>query len=83
MLGEDHALLIDFPEYKSTILALNKSDEDFAAKSKRYHALDKEIRELELANDPIADAAMQDLKHERRELKDMLYYQMTKQGQRD
>ncbi len=73
MLGEDHSLFNDFPEKTELINQLIATDSDFAAAARRYHALDKEIRNLELRNSPIDDQAMQQLKHDRAELKDALY----------
>lgn len=73
MLGEDHSLIIEFPELKEKIIALTKDNEQFAHDSKKYHELDKEIRELELANSPIEDGELHSLKHFRAELKDSLY----------
>lgn len=73
MLGEDHSLAHDFPEYLDLIAHLMKNDPTFCAANKRYTALDKEIRSLELRGSPIDDAAMQQLKLDRAELKDALY----------
>ncbi|PID43079.1 MAG: hypothetical protein CSB48_07215 [Proteobacteria bacterium] len=77
MLGEDHSLTHDFPEYKSTIARLIDSDETFASECKRYNAIDEEIRELELNSAPIDDTEMHQLKHQRAELKDMLYQKLV------
>lgn len=77
MLGEDHSLINEFPEYRSTIKHLSQSDAVFAEDAKRYHALDKEIRELELNSSPIDDQAMHQLKHDRSELKDSLYQKLS------
>ncbi len=73
MLGEDHSLLNDFPEHEKTINALSKSDQTFVQENKLYTRLDKEIRKLELRNEPIDDLEMQRLKLERAQLKDALY----------
>ncbi len=73
MLGEDHSLRQEFPKYIEQIEQLIKSDSNFAEKVAKYDAVDKEIRELELANAPIDDGAMHQLKHDRAELKDSLY----------
>ena len=77
MLGEDHSLLNDFPELTDTINSLMASDPTFAADNKRYTALDKEIRTLELRGSPIDDQAMHQLKHDRAELKDSLYQRLV------
>jgi uncharacterized protein YdcH (DUF465 family) len=77
MLGEDHSLVNDFPELLEVIARLLQSDPAFAAANKRYTALDKEIRTLELRGSPIEDQAMHRLKHDRAELKDQLYRQLV------
>lgn len=76
MLGEDHSLLKEFPEYKDTILALARSEEAFAEKMKEYDALDKEVRKLELRDSPISDEELHLMKHNRAEMKDMLYQRL-------
>lgn len=77
MLGENHSLVNEFPEYQGIISSLMESDEIFAKDTKRYNDLDKEIRELELNGTPIDDDAMHQLKHERAELKDVLYQRLV------
>ena len=72
MLGENHSLVNEFPEYQETIARLTESDEVFAKDAKRYNDLDREIRELELNGTPIDDDAMHQLKNERAALKDSL-----------
>ncbi|GGP54350.1 hypothetical protein GCM10009347_21480 [Shewanella algicola] len=78
MLGESHALLVDFPEYTVTILTLIDGDSKFAENARRYDDLDTEIRKLELRNSPTSDEFMHQAKHERSVLKDKLYFQFTK-----
>ncbi len=81
MLGEVHSLLNDFPEHKDIINQLCESDAGFADDNRRYTALDKEIRDLELRGSPIDDHEMQVLKHDRAELKDSLYQRILAAGQ--
>ncbi|MFI3246576.1 MAG: DUF465 domain-containing protein [Ferrimonas sp.] len=76
MLGEIHSLLHDFPEHRDAIVARLERDPAFAEDNRRYNELDKQIRELELADSPIGDDDMQDLKHQRSELKDLLYQRL-------
>ena len=76
MLGEDHSLQNDFPELVEVISRLLESDASFVQDNKRYTALDKEIRSLELRGGPIDDQAMHQLKHDRAELKDSLYQRL-------
>ena len=77
MLGEDHSLLHEFPQYEDAISRLMSSDATFAADTKHYNALDKEIRTLELRGGPIEDTAMNRRKLERAGLKDSLYHRLT------
>ena len=73
MLGEDHSLLSEFPEYKDTITTLAKSDETFLDEMKQYDLLDKEIRKLELRDSPISDEEMLKMKQNRAAMKDELH----------
>ncbi|MCL1096860.1 YdcH family protein [Shewanella gelidii] len=76
MLGENHSLVNEFPKYQDLIAKLSADDEKFAADTRRYNALDEEIRNLELDGAPIDDEAMHQLKHDRAELKDILYQRL-------
>ncbi|MCB1877164.1 MAG: DUF465 domain-containing protein [Chromatiales bacterium] len=73
MLGENHDLIHEFPEYESKIRELVANDSQFADLMKRYDALDARVRELEEQAQPVADETMEDLKKERLMLKDELY----------
>ncbi len=76
MLGENHSLVNEFPNFIKTINNLNACDSAFASNVKRYDDLDTEIRHLELDNAPIDDESMHQLKHDRAVLKDLLYQQL-------
>ena len=76
MLGEDHSLVHDFPEYKITIKKLINENPNFAQEAQRYHSLDEEIRRLELDNAPIGDDTMHHKKQQRAQLKDAIYQQL-------
>ncbi len=76
MLGEDHSLVNEFPNYRDKISELNQANSSFAENAAKYHALDAEIRKLELRNAPIEDSSFHQLKHDRAMLKDMLYQQI-------
>ncbi|KOO12040.1 hypothetical protein AKJ18_26015 [Vibrio xuii] len=78
MLGEDHSLLSEFPEYKDTITALSQSDEAFLADMKQYDLLDQEIRKLELRDSPVSDEEMLKMKQDRAAMKDDLHIKITK-----
>ncbi|ASM51050.1 hypothetical protein PESP_a3199 [Pseudoalteromonas espejiana DSM 9414] len=73
MLGENHSVANEFPQYTDTLISLIKSDTEFAQQVEKYNALDTQIRELELENAPIDDEAMHQLKHDRAVLKDIIY----------
>ncbi|MCG9677779.1 DUF465 domain-containing protein [Vibrio sp. Isolate24] len=73
MLGEDHSLLNEFPQYKETIRALAKMDENFLSAMKSYDSLDKEIRKLEMMDSPVSDEEMHKMKHDRAVMKDQLH----------
>ena len=77
MLGENHSLINEFPEYMDTINKLIESNKGFAKDAKRYNDLDEEIRNLELNQAPIDDGAMHQLKHDRAVLKDVLYQRLV------
>ena len=77
MLGEKHSLEDDFPQLSHVVKTLIADDPNFAADNKRYNELDKEIRILELKDSPIDDESMHQLKHNRAELKDILYQRLN------
>ena len=79
MLGENHSLTLEFPEHLQAIKHLHNTDRMFAKQADKYNTLDREIRKLELNNSPIEDGAMHALKHERAELKDVLFEQLEAQ----
>lgn len=79
MLGESHALLEDFAEYKEDIFLLLETDKHFHDLSDLYHKLDKRTRNLEERGQPIEDQAFNTLKAERAHLKDELFGMIKKQ----
>ncbi len=76
MLGENHSLAHEFPEHLDVIEELVGNDDSFATCASQYHALDKQIRTLELRGAPIDDDAMSQLKLDRAGLKDVLHKQI-------
>lgn len=76
MLGENHSLLNEFPNFKERITQLISSDLSFAEIAKQYDGLDAEIRQLEMADSPVSDDAMRQMKHQRSGLKDSLYQRL-------
>ncbi|MDA0118212.1 YdcH family protein [Vibrio sp. T11.5] len=77
MLGEDHSLLSEFPQYKDTIRALAKMDDNFLSEMQSYDSLDKEIRKLELMDSPLSDEEMHKMKHDRAVMKDDLHKRLV------
>lgn len=73
MLGEIHDIFHEFPEYKEQIESLKSDHPDFSQLMSDHDELDKKIRGLEIANQPVCDETMEDLKKHRVVLKDQLY----------
>lgn len=78
MLGENHSLVNEFPEYKSLITQLVENNSTFAEDTKKYDSIDNDIRTLELEDSPIIDESMHQLKQVRSKLKDSLYQRIMK-----
>lgn len=78
MLGENHSLNNEFPQFKALIAELIANDSAFATEFKQYHTLDEDIRKLELNGAPIGDESMHQMKHDRSVLKDRLYQRLLK-----
>ncbi len=76
-LVEDHNLFNEFPEYSDRIEFLWQEDNYFASAAEEYHALDKQIRGLEMNNMPVSDYYFEDLKKRRCLLKDQLYQMLA------
>ncbi|GAA0415817.1 YdcH family protein [Cocleimonas flava] len=76
MQGEHHEIEVEFPEFRQRIKELSATDADFAANVKRHNELDNEIRKFEELGQPIADEALEKMKHERSFLKDGIYRQI-------
>jgi hypothetical protein len=80
MSVSNHALHLDFPEYKHSVQELRNTDEDFREQSDHYEKLDKTIRGLESREVPMDDEHFNELKKERAHLKDTLYHKLTAHG---
>lgn len=70
---EHHDLRHEFPEHVDRIHELKMTDDQFRALFDQYHALDKEVRRIELDIQPTADEYLEERKRERVRLKDALY----------
>ncbi len=73
MLGESHAILVEFPDHKDQILSMIQDNVDFSLLVKEHDNIDAAIRELEANNSPTTDEHMESLKHKRATLKDQIY----------
>lgn len=70
---EDHNLFREFPQFSDRIEFLWQEDNEFATAAEEYHALDKQIRGLQMNNIPMSDYQFEELKKRRCLLKDKLY----------
>lgn len=73
MRVDDHELHHDFPEYAHRIHELRNGDLHFAKLLVEYDHLTDEIKRIEKADVPVADAYFEKLKFTRVNLKDKLY----------
>ncbi len=72
MLGENHALILEYPQHKERIHQLKVSDPEFREMAKEYHQLDHQIRGLEQNQVPTDDGHFNELKMRRAQLKRQL-----------
>lgn len=77
MLGENHSLANEFPQYKDRIHQLKLSDEEFARMTNEYNALVHQIRGLEMNGVPVSDSTFTAMKMQGLRLKDKLYHRLT------
>lgn len=80
MQGEHHEIETEFPEFRQRLKELSEADPDFAGSIKRHNTLDMEIRKLEELGQPVTDEALEKMKYERAELKDMVYARIRSDG---
>lgn len=73
MLGENHDLYHELPDYKDRIDALRAGNDRFARLFDEYHQVNREVERIEENNEGHADAYVEDLKKKRLHLKDALY----------
>lgn len=73
MLGEHHSIHREFPQHRDRIDTLSRERFSFREKVEEHDRLDKEIRGLELRENPISDDDMDALKLKRIRLKDEIY----------
>ncbi len=74
MLGENHDLYHELPEYEDRIDDLREQDEDFARLFTEYHEVNRRVERTEEGLEAHADAYTEELKKQRLLLKDRLYH---------
>lgn len=77
MRVDDHELHHDFPELARKIHELKDHDLHFARLLAEYDRLTDEVKRIEKADVPVADAYFEQLKFTRVNLKDKLYGYLT------
>ncbi|HRD48944.1 MAG: DUF465 domain-containing protein [Candidatus Competibacter sp.] len=73
MLGENHDLFHEFPEYRDRIAEMKAADPGFAALYDEYHAVNGEVERIELQIETPSDLYTETLKKRRLHLKDEVY----------
>lgn len=77
MLGENHSIHHEFPDFHQKIDELANADPTFKALILEHDKLDKQIRGLEMRESPISDPEMERLKQDRIRLKDEVYQRLN------
>lgn len=73
MLGDNHDLFHELPEYSDRINQLKLNNEHFADLYRKYHEVNSEVERIEENNEGHSDFYVEDLKKRRLHLKDALY----------
>jgi uncharacterized protein YdcH (DUF465 family) len=73
MLGDNHDLFHELPEYAERIIQLKTTDGHFAQLFAEYHRVNSEVERIEQNNEGHSDAYVIELKKKRLYLKDALY----------
>jgi hypothetical protein len=73
MLGENHSIHHEFPDYHDMIDNLMKEDLHFKKLADEYNQLDKDIRVIEMNGAPIEDLTFEQMKKRRIQLKDEVF----------
>jgi len=73
MQVEHHDLAHEFPEHLETMQSLKANNPEFAKKFDEYHSITDEVERLELADIPVNDILIEEMKMRRVVLKDELY----------
>lgn len=73
MLGENHDLFHEFPEYRERIAELKTANPEFAHLYEDYHAVNSEVERIEMQIETPSDYYTETLKKQRLYLKDEIY----------
>ena len=73
MLGDNHDLFHELPEYADRISRLKATHEHFARLFEDYHRVNSEVERIEENHEGHSDFYIEDLKKQRLHLKDELY----------
>lgn len=73
MLGENHDLFHEFPEYRERIAELQAANPGFAHLYDDYHRINGEVERIELQIETPSDYYTETLKKQRLHLKDEIY----------
>ena len=77
---QQHDLHHEFPEYKDAIHALKTGNHHFARLFDEYHRVNRDIRRIEENEEPVTDAALEEMKKQRLKLKDELHAMLRAHG---
>jgi uncharacterized protein YdcH (DUF465 family) len=77
MLGENHDLIAEFPEYRDRILELKERDDRFSELFDDYHKINHQVIRIEQGLETPSDFYTEDLKKQRLKRKDQLYRMLT------
>ena len=73
MLGENHDLVHEFPEYRDLIAKLKQSDAHFAKLFDEYDQVEHEVHRIEQGIENTSDDYLEERKRLRLHLKDQLF----------
>lgn len=68
-----HELREDFPEYEARIHSLKESDQHFRRLADEYHTVNREVHRIEVGNEHLSQADMEEIRKKRMRLKDEIY----------
>ncbi len=81
MLGDNHDLYHELPEFKDRIDDLTARNETFAQLLSEYHAVNRVVERTEEGLEAHSDMYVEDLKKQRLHLKDQLYLMLKQDAQ--